>query len=107
MMHGVPDQEPAVLTLDGEYDLTRRAELRDRLASIAGATAAVVDLSTATYIDSMALSEFVRTTKEFTARDARIVWVVPAGTNPHRIFAIAKLDRWFALAPTLQAALTR
>jgi anti-anti-sigma regulatory factor len=52
----------------------------------------------------MALAEFVRTSKQFEARGARIVWVVPPGSNARRIFALTTLDRYFELAHDLAGA---
>jgi anti-anti-sigma factor len=93
-----------VLVLDGELDLLREAPLRKKLAGLADAPAAIVDLSAVTYLDSMALAAFVKHNKEFTARGARIVWVVPPGSNARRIFELANLDRYFTLAPDQAAA---
>jgi anti-anti-sigma factor len=90
--------------LDGELDLLRQAELQQQLAALHDAAAAIVDLSGVSYLDSMALAEFVRLAKAFSARDARVVWVAPPGTNPRRIFGIAKLDRYFELADDLSRA---
>ena len=94
-----------VLALDGDLDPLREAYLRAQLATLAGMPAAVVDLSRVRYRDSMALTAFVRLTKEFTARDARVAWVVPPQTNARGLFRLAELDRYFAVAETLETAL--
>jgi anti-anti-sigma factor len=101
---GVENDSPATLALSGELDMMRKDELRGRLAALAGARAAIVDLTSVSYLDSMALAEFVRTAKQFRARGARIVWVVPPGSNARRIFALANLDRYFELAHDLTGA---
>ena len=93
-----------VLVLDGELDLLHEAALRKNLAGLAQAPAAIVDLSAVAYLDSMALAAFVKLNKEFAGRGARIVWVVPPGSNARRIFELASLDRYFTLAPDLPAA---
>ncbi len=93
-----------VLVLDGELDLLREAALRKKLAGLAGASAAIVDLTAVSYLDSMALAAFVKVNKEFAGRGARIVWVVPPGSNARRIFELASLDRYFTLTPDLAAA---
>jgi anti-anti-sigma factor len=90
--------------LDGELDLLREAALRQRLAELAGADTAIVDLTAVAYLDSMALAAFVKLNKEFVGRGARIVWVVPPGSNARRIFELANLDRYFTLAPDVAAA---
>lgn len=89
----------------GDLDPLREAYLHSELAALAGRNAAVVDLSRVGYLDSMALTAFVRLTKDFSARGARIVWLVPAHTNARRIFSLAELDRYFTIAETLSAAL--
>jgi anti-sigma B factor antagonist len=95
---------PRILALEGELDLLREAALRKKLAELAGAAAAIVDLTAVAYLDSMALAAFVKVNKEFARREARIVWVVPPGSNARRIFELANLDRYFALAADLAAA---
>jgi anti-anti-sigma factor len=90
--------------LDGELDLLREAALRRRLGELAGETAAIVDLSAVSYLDSMALAAFVKLNKEFVGRGARIAWVVPPGSNARRIFELASLERYFALAEDLAGA---
>ena len=84
--------------------MLREAALRRRLAELVGAPAAIVDLTSVAYLDSMALAAFVKLNKEFTGRGARIVWVVPPGSNARRIFELASLDRFFALATDVAAA---
>jgi anti-anti-sigma factor len=101
---GVENGSPVILALSGELDVLRKDELRRRFAALAGARAAIVDLTAVSYLDSMALAEFVRTAKQFGARGARIVWVVPPGSNARRIFALAGLDRYFELAHDLAGA---
>ena len=93
-----------VLVLEGELDLLREAALRKNLTELAGAPAAIVDLTGVAYLDSMALAAFVKVNMEFAARGARIVWVVPPGSNARRIFELASLDRYFSLAPDLAEA---
>jgi anti-anti-sigma factor len=94
-----------VLALYGDLDPLRETYLRGQLATLAGKDAAVVDLSGVGYLDSMALTAFVRLTKDFVARDARLVWLVPPQTNARRIFAVAELDRYFTIVETLDTAL--
>jgi len=94
-----------VLALYGDLDPIREAYLRAQLATLDGKDAAVVDLSSVGYLDSMALTAFVRLNKDFAARDAHVVWLVPPQTNARRIFAVAELDRYFAIAETLEGAL--
>ena len=84
--------------------MLREAALRKKLTELAGAPAAIVDLTGVAYLDSMALAAFVKVNKEFAARGARIVWVVPPGSNARRIFELASLDRYFSLAPDLAEA---
>ncbi len=96
---------PVVLALEGDLDPLREAYLRVQLATLAGAHAAVIDLSRVRYIDSMALTAFVRLTKDFSAREARLAWLAPPESNARRLFRLAQLDGYFALAETLEGAL--
>lgn len=56
--------EPAILELDGDWDMRRREELHDLLAGVVGAQHVLVDLSAAHFMDSTALGEFVRLMKQ-------------------------------------------
>jgi anti-anti-sigma factor len=91
--------------LNGDLDPLHEADLRAQLATLAGKNAAVVDLGGVDYLDSMALTAFVRLTKDFVARDGRVVWLAPTQTIARRIFSLAELDRYFASAETLDGAL--
>jgi len=65
----------------------------------------VVDLSSVGYLDSMALDRVVRLNKDFAARDAHVVWLVPPQTNARRIFRGGRARPLLRIAETLEGAL--
>lgn len=95
---GVP-----LVTVAGDVDLYSAPELRDRLVRLAddGATRIVLDLSRATFLDSMALGVLLSTKKRL-AGELELVVPTP---EVRRIFEITMLDRIFALYETREDAL--
>lgn len=57
--NGVPDKRPVVVAFTGDLDFTVRDMVRARLAELADAEAAVIDLTQVDYMDSLALAELV------------------------------------------------
>lgn len=105
------DEEPArdgvvVLSIHGDADLHVAPELRARLTGEidGGASALVLDLSHATFVDSMALGVLLGAMKRVRAAGGRLRLVVPQ-TELRRIFEITLLDRVLALDTTREAAL--
>ena len=88
----------SVVTVAGDVDLHTAPVLRDRLASLADAyvTHVVLDLSAATFLDSMALGVILGAKKRLAAARGTLDLVV---TTPEirRIFEITLLDRIFDL----------
>jgi anti-sigma B factor antagonist len=95
-----------VLSIHGDADLHVAPELRDTLAREIedGAAAVVLDLSGATFVDSMALGVLLGAMKRLRARGGRLRLVVPQ-TELRRIFEITLLDRVLALDTTRAEAL--
>jgi anti-anti-sigma factor len=86
----------ALLTVHGEHDLSNEEVLRDRLAAaLAHASAAVVDLSAATFIDSSVLHTLAR---------AIVVCSRPDGLT-RRLLDLAGLDEVVRIAETVEDAL--
>lgn len=105
------DEEPAgdgviLLAIRGDADLHVAPELRDRLAREIedGASAVVLDLSRATFVDSMALGVLLETMKRLRAQGGTLRLVVPQ-TELRRIFEITLLDRVLPLDATREDAL--
>jgi anti-sigma B factor antagonist len=94
-----------VVTVSGDADLHSAPELRDRLrTSIADASLVVVDLSGATFLDSMALGVLLAARKNAEEHGKRLEIV--AGTPEiRRIFEITMLDRVFELHATRAQAI--
>jgi anti-sigma B factor antagonist len=96
----------AVVTVFGQADLHTAPELRSAIseATDGGAGALVIDLSEATFIDSMTLGVLLGALKQLRPSGGTVSVVC---SDPHirRIFEITLLDRVFALHETRDAAL--
>jgi anti-anti-sigma factor len=95
----------AVVTVGGDVDLHSAPLLRDELTSLADADVReiVLDLSGATFLDSMALGVILAAKKRLTAQHARLELVVPT-PEIRRIFEITMLDRVFDLHESQEEA---
>jgi anti-sigma B factor antagonist len=98
----------AVLVIHGQADLHSAPELREQLhgAIDDGAFHVVVDLTDATFVDSMTLGVLLGGVKRLRPQGGQLRVVV---TQPglRRIFEVTLLDRVFTLFPTREAALDR
>ena len=90
-----------VLSVHGEVDLASSPELETLIGETDARALLVLDLSACTYLDSSALSVFVRTYK---ARSERFAVVVPPGARIRRLFALTKLDEVLTVVPDRAAA---
>jgi anti-anti-sigma factor len=95
----------AVVTVGGDVDLHSAPLLRDELTLLADADVGqiVLDLSDATFLDSMALGVILAAKKRLTAQQGRLELVVPA-PEIRRIFEITMLDRVFDLHESQEEA---
>jgi anti-sigma B factor antagonist len=95
-----------VVEVEGDVDLHSAPELRDRLNALIGdgAERVVVDLSEATFLDSMALGVLLGAKREVADRDGMLELVV-ATDDIRRIFEITMLERIFRIHPTRAEAL--
>src|SRR5262245_13175006 len=96
----------AVVTAGGDVDLHSSPLLRDQLTALVdeGARAIVLDLSDATFLDSMALGVILAAKKRLTAEHGPLEVVVPR-PEPRPIFEITMLDRVLDLHETQAGAL--
>jgi anti-sigma B factor antagonist len=102
-----PGHGTVVLAVHGDADLHVASELKDRLSAVIedGASSLVLDLSTTTFLDSMALGVLLSGMKRLRARGGRFRVVAPR-TEIRRIFEITLLDRVFELVSTREEALS-
>ena len=106
-MHRVKiDRTAAVVVVaaGGELDAYAAPDLSHAFTSVAGEHRIVVDLETASFLDSTALGIVVRAIRELDERRGRSFIVLPTGPA-RRIFEITTLDRVLAVAPTRADAL--
>jgi anti-sigma B factor antagonist len=98
--------EPVVvIAVHGQADLHTAPELRSAITTALdeGATGLVIDLSEATFIDSMTLGVLLGAVKRLRPSGGKVSIVC---TDPHirRIFEITLLDRVFSLHTDLEGA---
>jgi anti-anti-sigma factor len=93
--------DATILLVNGEVDLASSPALESVIAEVDASSRLVIDLSGCTYLDSSALSVFVRAYK---ARAERLFVVVPLGARIRRLFALTKLDEVLAIVPDREAA---
>jgi anti-anti-sigma factor len=102
------DRQPyvCIVTVAGDVDLYSAPHLRARLAALADSYVGhvVLDLSDATFLDSMALGVILMAQKHMTAVGGRLDLVVPT-PEIRRIFEITMLDQVFDLHETRAEAI--
>ena len=98
----------AVLVIHGQADLHGAPELREKLHGVIddGAFHVVVDLTDATFVDSMTLGVLLGGVKRLRPQGGQLR-VVVGQAGLRRIFEVTLLDRVFTLFPTRADALDR
>jgi anti-sigma B factor antagonist len=101
-----PGAQTVVLALYGDADMRAASELKNRLSEVIddAPRAVVLDLSGATFLDSMTLGIFLTAMKRMRATGGRFRVVAPRA-EIRRIFEMTLLDRVFDLDVTRQEAL--
>jgi anti-sigma B factor antagonist len=102
-----PDRQTVVLAIHGDADLRTASELKDRLGAAIDddPSALVLDLTGATFLDSMALGIFLGGMKRLEAKGGRFRVVAPR-VEIRRIFEMTLLDQVFDLDASRKAALS-
>jgi anti-sigma B factor antagonist len=95
-----------VVGLHGDVDLYTAPELKSELHRLieGSATRIVVDLTSATFIDSTTLGVLLGALKRFRPAGGELV-LVCSDPNIRRIFEITLLDRVFAIFETRESAI--
>jgi anti-sigma B factor antagonist len=96
-----------LLAVHGDADQHVAADLKHRLSEVIedGASSLVLDLSTTTFLDSMALGILLSGMKRLRARGGSFRVVVPR-SEIRRIFEVTLLDRVFDLDRSREEALS-
>jgi anti-sigma B factor antagonist len=101
----MPSDDLFVVAVTGQADLHTAPELRDAIGSAIndGQTRLVIDLTEATFVDSMTLGVLLSALKRVTPLGGRLVVVCP---DPHlrRVFEITSLDRVLSLTSSTDEA---
>jgi anti-sigma B factor antagonist len=96
----------AILRLQGELDMSAAPVLRARVDAPTNATAMVLDLSGATFVDSAVLKELLRARAELGRRGMRLVLAgVPEVVR--RLLDLTRTAELFEEAPDAAAAIRR
>ena len=100
------DSETHVIELGGEIDLYTAPEFKERMVQLidGGKKRIVVDLSSATFIDSTTLGVLVGDVKRLRPAGGALA-LVCTDQNITKIFEITGLDRVFSILPTREEAL--
>jgi anti-anti-sigma factor len=95
-----------VVTLTGEVDIVAAHELRERLLGAVRNEdlGLVVDLTEATYIDSVGVSLLFELAEKLTERQLRLAVVLPDGGLVARVLGIVNLDSVVEVQPNVDEA---
>ena len=93
------------IAVHGQADLHTAPDLRDAMTTAidGGARSLIVDLSDATFVDSMTLGVLLGAVKRLRPRGGKIS-VVCISPHIRRIFEITLLDRVFVIHETVESA---
>jgi anti-anti-sigma factor len=95
MAHDPPELAHTVVELRGEYDLARAEDVRDKLyAALDAALPIVVDLSAATFIDTVTLGILLEAVRRSRHSRRELIIYLPesAGRQVQELFRITGLD---------------
>ena len=99
------EQGCAIITVAGEVDIATVAQLRERLAELAGSGCPLIaDLDQVSFIDAAGLGVLAAAAGRSAAHGASLQ-VVCAQRRTRRLFRITKLDRYLAVSRTVADAL--
>lgn len=88
-----PEQHAAIVTIEGEIDLSNVGEIGDQLEEIANRVVSLVlDLTRAEYLDSQALLLLHRLASGHRSGDYELTIVAPAGSVAASLFAITGMQ---------------
>ena len=103
-MHDVPGL--AIVTLEGEHDLSTRELLAGALQRAAAHSNVLVDLSPCTFMDSTVINVLISTAHDVQAAGERLALVIPPGQRRvARVAEMTGLDKLLAVYETREAAL--
>lgn len=107
-MTSVPDGDAYVVAVAGQADLHTAPELRTAIGSAidGGARRLVIDLTDATFIDSMTLGVLLGALRRLTPLAGQLAIVCP-DQHLRRVFEITSLDRVLVLTGSRGEALER
>ena len=103
------EPDVAVVVMSGEHDAFRAPQLEERVTELLDEDLSVViDLSHATFLDSVTLFVLIRSRKHAAARGRGFALQLgdSAGRHVHKAFELTRLTSVFAIEDTRGAAIT-
>jgi anti-anti-sigma factor len=100
-LHPYRSEDNAYVVLDGELDLGREAEIRAAFPSAESITSAVINLSRATYVDSVVMGILVQFRRQFIAAGGQpqnLALMLAKDGPIRRAFELTGLTRFFPIA---------
>ena len=97
MNPGVKASERPVITLSGDYDISRREELRDALYALRDVDAVAIDLGEVRYMDSTALGVMINFNKRFIQQGGPPIQLRNIQPRLQRLINTTGLDKVFDL----------
>lgn len=104
MTNKAPPAQPFVITLAGEFDIYSADALVQALAPANDRADVVVDLTAVRYLDSTALTAFIRMRKRRTIANLGPCRLVGLNANLRRLFSVTHLDEVWPIHDTLEQA---
>jgi anti-anti-sigma factor len=93
-----------IISLEGDLDITSRESLDWKLKPAHFADPVIIDLTKVVYVDSTALSAFVRLRKARTAKGYQPALYVIPSIHVRKVFSITDLDTLWEIYDTLDEA---
>jgi anti-anti-sigma factor len=97
--------QPLIISLEGDLDISQRETLEWKLKPAHFADAVILDLTKVKFIDSTALTAFVRVHKARTERRLQPETMVIPSIHVRRVLSITQLDSMWEIYDTLDEAL--
>jgi anti-anti-sigma factor len=97
----------AVVSMQGEHDLSTAPELTQTLEQAAAHSNVVVDLSACSFMDSTVINTLVKTARRVRSDGEQLVLVIPPDQTPvARLAQLTRLGEILPIHPTRDAAVT-
>jgi len=100
-----PESQVRIVTLEGEWDLSRGCELRERLEAAVTHPRVILDMTNVRYMDQFCVGMLLRARTQRVAKGYPQAQLVIANANVRRILGMAGFHSLWTLCETLDEAL--